>query len=178
MERRSALRTLFLVASGSAIIPPSLRGAKGASIALVALDIDAELESLLAEYVEALIPQTDTPGARELNLHLFVLMMVDACHSGIEQRQFVGGLRQIDGLAKNRFGQAFASCTVRQRQLVLGDMKNKGKVSGELFAFNAIAKKRTIQGYLNSEYVMAKLRPHKMIPEPYDGFYPASKLEG
>ena len=178
MERRSALRTLFLVASGAAIIPPALRSAKGTSIALNSLDVDAEMEELLGEYVETLIPSTDTPGARELNLHLFVLMMVDDCHSKAEQRQFSAGLRQINGLAKNRFGQAFAACSPKQRQKVLGDMNNKGMVSGEQFAFNAIARKRTIQGYLNSEYVMTKLRPHKMIPEPYDGFYPASKLEG
>ena len=177
MERRTALRTLFLVASGAAIIPPSLRGANGASVALNSLNVDADLEALLGEYVEALIPKTDTPGARELNLHLFVLLMVDDCHSRVEQRQFVGGLRQINSLAKNRFGQVFAACTPRQRQLALGDMKNKGKVSGEMFAFNAIAKKRTIQGYLQSEYVMTKLLPHKIVPDLYDGYYPASKLE-
>lgn len=178
MERRTALRTLFLITSGAAFLPPSMKKANGASIDLKRLKVGADEEALLGEYVDTLIPRTDTPGALELNLHLFVLMMVDSCHSRIEQRQFSGGLRQMNGLAKNRFGQAFAACTPRQRQLVLGDMKNKGKVSGELFAFNAIAKKRTIQGYVNSEYVMTELRPRKMIPDPYDGFFPASELEG
>ncbi|HCR31265.1 MAG TPA: hypothetical protein DIV79_14750, partial [Opitutae bacterium] len=57
-------------------------------------------------------------------------------------------------------------------------MSNQSDASPELQAFIRIAKKLTIQGYLESKYVMTELLPHKMIPDPYDGYYPASKLGG
>jgi hypothetical protein len=57
-------------------------------------------------------------------------------------------------------------------------VNKKSYASPELQAFIQIAKSRTIQGYLESKYVMTEVILHKMIPDPYDGYYPASKLEG
>ena len=168
---------MFLIASGVALLPVALRGAKGASIRLHALTIDVDQEALLAEMVETLIPATHTPGAKELNIHLFVLKMIDDCHDTHDQKLFVQGLVELDKLAKQRFGNGFIACKDSQRKELLESLKRKKGVSADMHAFNAMVKKRAIQGYLNSKYVMVHLRPHRMIPDPYNGYYPASNYK-
>src|SRR4051794_22340896 len=103
MDRRSAVKNLFIIAGGLALMPSCLREQGGASIVLKNIRVNSDQEDLLADLVEALLPETDSPGAKSLNLHLFVLKMVDDCHSPEDQQAF------IDGLAKLRNdGDGFA----------------------------------------------------------------------
>lgn len=177
MERRSALRNMLLIVSGAVLLPASLRGANGASISLDVLKIDADQEAVLAGFVETLIPATDTPGAKELKVHLFVLKMVDDCHGPEDRKLLVSGLASVDDLAKKQFGNRFVACKPVQRKKLLESLNRKREVSAELAAFNMLVKNRAIQGYLVSQYVMTDLLPHKMIPDPYDGYYPASNFK-
>jgi|TARA_B110000037_G_scaffold223163_1_gene303134 hypothetical protein len=168
---------MLLIASGAVLLPASLRGANGASISLDALNIDADQEAFLAEFVETLIPATDTPGAQELKVHLFVLKMIDDCHGAKDQKLLVSGFASVDDLAKKQFGNRFVACKPSQRKKLLESLNRKKEVSTELAAFNTLVKNRAIQGYLVSQYVMTDLLPHKMIPDPYDGYYPASNFK-
>ena len=177
MERRTALRNMLLIASGAVLLPASLRGADGSSIRLVHLKINADQEAFLAEFVETLIPATDTPGAKGLKIHLFVLKMVDNCHDPEDQKLLVSGLASVDNLAKEQFGNRFVACKPAQRKKLLESLNRKKEVSAELAAFNTLVKNRAIQGYLVSQYVMTDLLPHKIIPDPYDGYYLASNYK-
>ncbi len=177
MNRRIALKNALLIIGGSILVPTSLRGAQDPSVRLSNLKIDGDDEFLLGEVVDTLIPKTDTPGAKELKVHLFVLLMVDECHEPDEQRAFVGGLRELGGYSKRRFGSGFLDCTEEQRVEILEGLKQKNGISSGLWVFNQLMRKRAIQGYRESQYVMTHLIPHRMIPEKYDGYYPASKYE-
>lgn len=177
MNRRIALKNALLVVGGSVFVPASLRGARDPSIRLNHLKIDRENEVLLGEIVDTLIPATDTPGAKELNVHLFVLMMVDECHGPEEQRAFVTGLKTFDGYSKQRLGRAFADCDGEQRVNLVEGLKQRNSVSSSLWTFNQLMRRRAIQGYRESQYVMTHVIPHRMIPEKYDGYYPASNYE-
>lgn len=177
MNRRVALKNALLIVSGSILVPPSLRGDKDPSIPLSQLRIDAEGEDLLAEVVDTLIPETDTPGAKALRVHLFVMLMVNDCHSPEEQRAFAQGLGELDGYSKRKTGKGFADWGARERVELLESLKQKEEVSASLWSFNQILRKRAIQGYSESQYVMTHVLPHRMIPEPYDGYYPASNYK-
>ena len=93
MKRRTAIKQLFILAGGIAIATSCTGDRKSASIALSQVDFSKEDEDLLAELVEAIIPQNDTPGAKALNLHLFVMKMVDDCQSPEDQQEFITGLK-------------------------------------------------------------------------------------
>src|SRR5690606_29210039 len=92
IDRRGALRTLLYIAGGTLVLPACFRESGKAIIDLTNLSIGQDNEHLLAELTETLISTTDTPGSKELLLHLFVLKMVDDCHSPEEQKQFTKGL--------------------------------------------------------------------------------------
>jgi hypothetical protein len=167
-----------MITTGAALLPVSMRGAGQASIRFSKLKVDRDQELLLAEVVETIIPTTDTPGGKALNLHLFVLKMVDDCHNAGEQKSFIAGLVQLDALAHERFGYEFVDCNPDQRLELLVSLKPGKGLPAELIECFKLTKQRTVQGYKISEYVMTKLLPHKMIPDAYDGYYPANKLGG
>lgn len=150
MNRRTALKQLMIIAGGLAILPSCSGNAGDASIALHQLKISAAQETFLGELVEAIIPETDSPGAKSLNLHLFVLKMVDDCHSPADQALFTDTLEKIYKIQKP---QEIAALLVQ----------------AEYADFLAIVKHRTIQGYLNSEYVMKNKLKYELIPGRYLG---------
>jgi hypothetical protein len=162
------------MAGGILILPSCSEDKTKASIQLNKLDIDADTEKLLAEIAETLIPETDTPGAKKLNIHLFVLKMLDDCYEKEDQDKFIAGLKQLETHAKKQFGNSFTGCTVTQRQQLLEEIENNKNAEENIARFYDIMKDKTIQGYMNSKYVMTKLVIYELIPSiPYNGYAPA-----
>ncbi|MBP3942424.1 gluconate 2-dehydrogenase subunit 3 family protein [Sphingobacteriaceae bacterium WQ 2009] len=150
MNRRTAIKQLMIVAGGLALLP-SCRGSVGeASIALENIQISAAEEAFLGDLVDAIIPETDSPGAKSLNLHLFVLKMLDDCHSPEDQQLVISALKKNADANSPTAIEAFL------------------KESAYVEAL-AIIKRRTIQGYLNSEYVMKNKLKYELIPGRYLG---------
>jgi len=153
MNRRNAIRQLFVVAGGMAIAASCSGDRTKASIALRNVRFSAKDERLLEQLAEAVIPETDSPGAAALNLHLFVMKMVDDCHGEEDQALFVKGLAD----AKRIRGKSPEETLAYLQNLPPGD------------PFLGILKRRTIQGYLNSEYVMKNKLIYELAPGRYDG---------
>lgn len=121
------------------------------SIVLNHIKLTASDEELLSDLVEAIIPKTDSPGAKELNLHLFVMKMLDDCHSEADQTAFLQGLVAAHKNCKS--GDAIPYLSALPEEDV----------------FKNILKRRTVQGYLNSEYVMKNKLVYELVPARYDG---------
>lgn len=148
---------------------PSCEGdANKSSIALRKLDVNAKEEDLLAEIVESIIPETDSPGGKALHLHLFVLKMIDDCHGEEDQQIFVQGIKDWDQ-EMNRFaGTSFLRADADQRLSYLMEIEKDKE--HPLFDFFRMTKRRAIQGYLNSEYVMKNKVVYELVPGRYDGY--------
>ncbi|MEP7257595.1 MAG: gluconate 2-dehydrogenase subunit 3 family protein [Flavitalea sp.] len=173
MNRRSLFKNLAIVAGGILILPSCSGDKAKASIELDKLDISAEQEKLLGDVADTIIPATDTPGAKALNIHLFVLKMMNDCYEKTDQEKFVSGMNQMNASAKKSFGASFSEGTVKQRQELLQSLEQK-TASAEQAYFYEIMKDRTIQGYMNSKYVMTNLVIYELIPsKPYNGYAPA-----
>jgi len=153
MDRRNAIRQLFVVAGGMVIASSCSGDRRQASIDLRNVRFSAKDEQLLEQLAEAIIPETDSPGAASLNLHLFAMKMVDDCHSAEDQALFVAGLKAAERIR----GTSPEETLAYLQNLPPGD------------AFLGILKRRTIQGYLNSEYVMKNKLIYELVPGRYDG---------
>lgn len=171
MKRRTAIKQLLIVAGGLVLIPSCLRESGKPTIDLANLDLSATDEALLAEIVEALIPETDTPGAKTLNLHLFVMKMVDDCHTEADRQAFVDGLKMWNPSAQRVLGLDFDEADAAARHDFIEAIN--GDKDHELATFLGITKRRTIQGYLNSEYVMTHELRYELVPGRYNGYAPA-----
>ena len=132
---------------------------RSTSILLNHIKLNKADEDLLAELTESLIPKTDTPGAKDLNLHLFVMKMVDDCASPEEQKAFLDGLKGAE--------------TIKGKGLK--DMQTYLAALPAEDVFFQLLKRRTVQGYLNSEYVMKNKLVYELVPGRYNG---AMKVNG
>lgn len=176
MQRRAALKT-FALSIGSTLVLPSWASAWTKETLLSSdISLSASQEALLAEIVETIIPKTDTPGARELNVDKFVTLMVADCYDAKAQDTFAKGLVAVDEAAKKDYGKAFTEAAPAQRLAILNKMDKSGSDTEKSFV--RLVKNLTIQGYLNSEYVMTNLRVYEFIPGRYHGCVPAKLQAG
>lgn len=174
MNRRSAIKNLAIVAGGILILPSCLQDQKKgkASIKLTKLKLDIDQENLLAEIAETIIPETDTPGAKSLKLHLFVMKMVDDCYEIKDQETFVKGLKAIAEKADEMYNKSFALLNTKEKQKLLLTIESSKDEKDDSFQFYNLMKYRTIQGYMNSKYVMTNLVKYELVPGRYNGYFP------
>lgn len=169
MNRRTVLRRLLYIAGGTLILPACYRKSGKATIEMTHLVIEEEQENLLVELVETIIPSFGTPGGKELLLHLFVLKMVDDCHSPDDQVAFIEGLEAFSAYTYEKMGKDFTKLDIDKRLVFLDslqEIKNE-----DIKRFYGITKRQTIQGYMNSKYVMTDLKKYELVPGRYNGYF-------
>ena len=123
---------------------------------------------LLADMAETIIPATDTPGAKALNVHQFIQKMVTDCYELKAQDTLRTGLDSLDTLAQKSFGKPFGEGDVTQRTMLL-TQRSQDPAQKD---FYNLVKGLTIRGYMSSEYVMTNLTHYEFIPSRYHGCVP------
>ncbi len=176
MQRRTAVKQLLVMTTGALLIPSCVREAKKISIPLDNLKLTADHETLMASITETLLPTSDTPGAKELKLHEFVLRMMDDCYSPDEQKEFQNGLESFDKFAEKSSEKSFLEMSADERKSFLLDLEKKRADESSLkddekaiLQFYSRTKGLAIRGYMNSEPVMTKYTYYQMVPGRFDG---------
>lgn len=155
MDRRTALKQMFIIAGGMMIATSCDFSSKATSIQLNNVKLDSDDELFLSELVETIIPKTESSGGKDLNLHLFVMKMLDDCTSPEDQKKFLEGLKTAEKIK----GKSAAEQIAYLKALPQDDV------------FFNILKRRTIQGYKNSEYVMKNKLVYELVPGRYNGAF-------
>jgi hypothetical protein len=158
MNRRQSLVGLSALV-GQALFPQVL---ERFGLALIALAQDPEdwrpelLSSeqgrVLAEVVETIIPETDTPGAKAARVHVFVDLMLTYCVPVAEQQAL---LRALDGIDEG-FMQAAAA----------GRQEHLGRMDATAFA---LLNELTLLGYFTSEVGATRTLAYDAVPGSYHG---------
>ena len=171
MNRRVLLKQLMLASAGAVLLPGCVFDSKKvAAIPLHNLKISGHQEDLLAAIVDAIIPKTDTPGAKELGIPKFVLVMVDDCSSKEDQATFVAGLDGIESLSKEKLGKSFIDCEPKEKEELLLSIETKKEVvSPEVEKTFSSIKGLTIWGYTGTEYVMTNFYKFEFVPGRFHG---------
>jgi hypothetical protein len=174
MRRRTAVKQMIALTSGALLLPACGQPSREATVALDNLKVTGDLEMLLAEITETILPATNTPGAKDLKLPQFVLKMVDDCAGVEEQKAFEEGLSGFDAYTKEKAGEFFEKLSLEDRKKILLDieMETTQRDSAPLTSvekFYQTTKSLTIRGYLSAEPVMTNLTYYKMIPGRFDG---------
>lgn len=149
MNRRSILKTLGATAIASVALPSWANGWTKASLPKSTF-FNSEEESLTALLVEAIIPETDTAGAKSLGVDKFIALMLQDCHSEEDQAAFKKGLKEIEEVAKETFNKSFADCTQAQKQHLIAGLGVYD--DAEIRKFGGLLKYLTIRGFKHSEY--------------------------
>lgn len=172
MERRVALKSMAMAMGAMASLPAWASGWTSRSIGNAELLAVGQAITLNA-MVETIIPKTDTPGAGELGVGDFVQKMVNDCYDTKTQQSLTNGLRALDDSSQKAYGKIFAQAS-KSQQLELLQTLEKSTDSTDK-AFFGLVKNLTIQGYMNSEYVMTNITHYEMVPARYHGCVPVKK---
>jgi hypothetical protein len=170
MNRRSVIKNLVVFTGGIFILPACSTETKPTSILLKNIKINSDQERLIEELAETILPESDTPGAKSLGLHSFILKMVDECHDEKDRVNFVSGLSDLETYVENNYDQAFYKCSKSQKEEILNYLEQL-KADNSVKEFYSIAKHQIINGYKNSEYFMTNIRVYELVPGRYNGFY-------
>jgi len=173
LKRREAIKQLFCITAGVALIPSCMSDRSKSAILLKNITISAEEEDMLAELCETILPKTSTPGAKEISSHLFVLKMVDDCRKKEDQGRFISGMKTFQDRCKSTAGKDFVGSTMDQRNTVLASILADKDEESDLKYFFKTVKGLTIQSYTASEFFMTKVQVYELIPGRYHGCVPA-----
>ncbi len=172
--RRYAIKQIFAVAAGAALIPSCMEDKSKASVILTNFKIDADQEKLLAELAEAIIPKTTTPGAKDISAHLFALKMIDDCAKPEDQQKFVKGLEQFDKTFTAQFVNRFVDSAKDHKVTFLAILEAKKDEGNELAFFYGKMKQLTIQAYTASQFYLTKVRVYELVPGRFHGCVPVT----
>lgn len=171
-SRRTALKQLALVSLGMALVPSCMEDRSKASLLLKSLKISPADEAMLAELCEIIIPKTNTPGAKDISAHLFVLKMVDDCSPKDQQEVFIKGMEEFKKICKETTGKSLVDCNAEERQKITDLLLAMKTEDVPLVQFLGMVKGRTIQAYTSSEFYLTKVKVYELVPGRYQGCIP------
>ena len=169
LKRRDAIKQLFCITAGVALIPSCMSDRSKASILLKNIKISPEEETMLAALCETILPKTATPGAKELSSHLFVLTMVDECRKKEDQQQFIIGMKAFQDKCQAYKGKDFTSSTPEDKKAIVSSIIADKDDNTDLKYFFKTVKGLTIQSYTASEFFMTKVQVYELVPGRYNG---------
>ena len=166
ITRRAALaRTAAIL--GSALAAPTIAGvlagcgdqtarSSGAAAATLRALSPAQ-EQLVAAVAEVILPTTDTPGARDVGVSLFVDRMLADYHTAESRATFVAGLARFDSQAVTQHGHSFVRCSAAQQFALVDALDAQvfdpraARTGTDERPFYGVLKELTLAGYYTSE---------------------------
>jgi hypothetical protein len=183
MNRRDALKNTLL-AMGYSITVPSLISifnscSSNHSITWKPLFLSGEQATVIAELAETILPKTQTPGAKELNIDRFIDKMLHQVFSPEGQQLFTKGLADFEKQSKDLNGKSFVDSSPEERKKLLTKMEqetektppsvwgiNLKKDAGPL-PFYRQAKALILLGYFTSQEIGKKVLMYDPVPGPF-----------
>jgi len=184
ITRREALARLAVVLGGALVIG-SESYLRGESVAGKTLpdDFSAADLALLDEIGDTIVPATDTPGAKAVQIGAFMAMMVNECYDDAHHAAFKAGLARITALSREQFGHDFMAASAEQRTKLLDALDaeqkqhQRAKSANETAHYFRMMKQLTLLGYFTSEIGASQTLQFTEVPGRFDGDAPYRKGE-
>jgi hypothetical protein len=174
MNRRAALQQLMVTSAGLLLIPSCFNDDKKFAYQLKELQISADQQATIAELAEAIIPKTNTPGAKDLKIPEFVSRMLRNCESPDNQQRFLEGFNDFYKMVKDKTGSSFLKATPQQRSELLAELEKLDDGSA-LSSFYKKMKGLTIRGYTQSQHYLTQVQVYELVPARWHGCVPAKQ---
>lgn len=175
--RREALRRAGLLLGG-ALSAPAIAGILAGcdSRRIGERTLAAEQLELMATIAEHIIPETDTPGARAAEVHVFIDRMLAGYYPGEERERVLAGLAEVDAAARRSCARPFIRCSADEQRAILS------RVDQDAFADRAqphwfrTVKELTVLGYYTSEVGATQELKYIAVPGRFDACVPFEQI--
>jgi hypothetical protein len=177
LDRREAIKKILIVAGGVWLLPSCLSEESKAPLSLKNICITDHEESMLAALASVIIPTTNTPGASEVNAHVFALKMIDNCYEKEDRNKFSIGLQQFDKLVNKQNGYSFTESPITEKERFLTSLEKGQDIPKEVLFFYSNFKELCIRGYLTSKYYLTKVQIYQLVPVHFNGCFPVKNKD-
>lgn len=174
MKRRTLIKTLGISAIGLATVPLWIDSWTTEDLPEDDGFLTGEQRLQLQEIVNAMIPETDTPGAKELGVEKFISIMVKDCYEAEVKADFLAGFEELNSFSNELYGDPFMKITEAERNDVLCTLE-ASETPEKKINFVAFVKGLTIAGYMSSQYVMENHTDYELVPSRFHGSFPVTE---
>lgn len=181
MDRREAIkRTAFLM--GGVVSAPTIMGLLQGCSTKPNLDwtptfFNEDQAYVVSQIAEIYIPQTDTPGAKQIGVPAFIEQLVSQVYDEETKTRFMTGLDEFIKNVKESSGDEFAELEPEQqieqvRKAHDADFKKSPR------PFIMTVKELTLLGFFTSEQGATEVLQYEAVPGAYHGCKPLSEVGG
>jgi len=146
----------------------------------------AEQRFLIANFAEIIMPETDTPGAKQAGVPKFIELMVAEWLNDEERNLFMQGLEFIPGMVAERYGKNVKHLSEAEMLEILEALEDQarddpwyqfGNIVGAFgedhkSPFICQLKELTIWGFFTSELGAKQVLRHNPMPMKFQGDIP------
>lgn len=191
MDRRSALKKTGLLA-GAAIAMPTMISLLQSCENEPRLTWKPEFftkeeANTIGTLVEMILPRTDTPGALDVKVDVFIDKVVSQTYDQKGQQNMRNEITTFNNRCKEKFGTIFAGLDESKRDEVLkAEEKSSGKINPRIWrttignqepiGFYRSMKSMAIWAYFTSEEIGEKVLSYDPIPGNYEPCKPLSEV--
>jgi hypothetical protein len=155
--------------------------------------LNAHQNATVIAIAEAIIPQTDTPGATGAKVNEFIDVILTDWATDAERKHFLSGLANVDDRSTALYGKPLIDCTPAQQDTLLRAMdeewvrqehipkphttgyeKRDQQLSDPFFG---VFKRLTLFGYYTSEIGFSQELKKVIIPGSYHGCIPLTNTK-
>lgn len=170
MNRRDAIKSFALMMGGAMVGANAILTGCAPEDQIIGLEFTSKDIAFLDEIGEAIIPTTDTPGAKATQIGEFMQMMVKDTYNAEQQQTFLDGLNYIKKDFKESQGKEFMDASVDERTAYLTDLKaTAAKTEEKGPAVIGMLQDLTVLGYFTSEIGATQQLNYVEVPGRYDG---------
>ena len=176
MDRRDLLRMMGATAALAGLSPAKLSAllAPGAPRRTARAFFTAEQREAVDALAEAIIPETDTPGAIEAGVTDFIELIVAEWYEADERERFMRGLAHIDQHSEALTGVRFAYAGEALQTAYLSGLESEGRAlmerdEGAPAPFFHQLRSLVLHGYYTSEIGMRDELLFRRIPGSFNG---------
>lgn len=176
MNRRDAIRNVVLL-MGSALTVSSLTVFQSGCAPSKEKEtgvFSAEHKRFFDTIADIILPETDSPGAKEAKVGALIAVMLEDCYSAEDRNKILQSLQEIEELGSQSFNKPFTSLALdQQTQLIENLDKEAYTLASEdrknIHEGYRIIKELTLLGYFTSEPGATQALNYIMAPGRFDG---------
>ncbi|MEM6279084.1 MAG: gluconate 2-dehydrogenase subunit 3 family protein [Verrucomicrobiota bacterium] len=172
IDRRDAVQRISLLVGGT--LSTQLTSALMGEVTNTGprVEVTESMTTLLAEVADVIIPETDTPGAKEAGAHEFIIRVFRDCHEFPSQEKFYGGLARIDERSQAAYQKPFIELSRPEQIAIITETAKTDK------GYFKQIKQMTQVGYFTSELGCTTNLQYMPIPGRFEGDVPYEKGQG
>lgn len=127
MQRRDLLKMIMATTGVAMVGGNAIAYEMGSQVPLSKTLFNKDDLMLFNEVADVIIPRTDTPGAKDVNVGQMALVLANDCYTDAEREAFVKGFKSINTLTQKHYNKPFLLLTSGQKSEFLTQLDDEAK---------------------------------------------------